>query len=146
MKLKSKSRAATVLSFHHDCYRFLFFGKGRPSKDGKSTMLEKDDFARCNIHDLWEQCLDKLGDGVRIKFPVKIHITLFSISRWHPVEPTKDAPWETYDWFCALAIFNPQCLIAYFLLCELSNWAILVRSIHFDEMMAHKINHKLMFK
>ena len=76
MKLKSKSRAPTVLSFHHDCYRFLFFGKGRPSKDGKSTMLEKDDFARCNFHDLWEQCLDKLGDGVRIKFPVKIHITL----------------------------------------------------------------------
>lgn len=61
MKLKSKSRAPTVLSFHHDCYRFLFFGKGRPSKDGKSTMLEKDDFARCNFHDLWEQCLDKLG-------------------------------------------------------------------------------------
>jgi len=76
MKLKSKSRAPTVLSFHHDCYRFLFFGKGRPSKDGKSTMLEKDDFARCNFHDLWEQCLDKLGDGVGIKFPVKIHITL----------------------------------------------------------------------
>jgi len=98
MKLKSKSRAPTVLSFHHDCYRFLFFGKGRPSKDGKSTMLEKDDFAWCNFHDLWEQCLDKLGDGVRIKFPVKIHITL----GWSPkcsafqggilVNPTKDAP------------------------------------------------------
>lgn len=76
MKLKSKSRGPTVLHFHHDCYRYLFSNKGGTSKDGKSTMLEKNDFAPCNFHDLREQCVDKNGDGVRIKFPLKMHLTL----------------------------------------------------------------------
>lgn len=76
MKLKSKLRGPTVFHFHHDCYRYLFSNKGRTSKDGKSTMLEKNDSATCNFHDLWEQCVDKIGDGVRIKFPLKMHLTL----------------------------------------------------------------------
>ena len=79
-KLKSKSREPSTLFFHHDCYRFLFQGKGRASKDGKSTMLEKQDFGRCNFHNLWDQCLDKNGDGARIKFPVKVHLNL----SWSP--------------------------------------------------------------
>ena len=89
VKLKSKSRGVTALNFHHDCFLYLFFNKGRPSKDGKSTMLEKNDFALCNFHDLWNQCLDKNGDGVRIKFPLKVHLTL----SWSPEisDPTKDA-------------------------------------------------------
>lgn len=80
VKLKSKSRGATALNFHHDCFQYLFFNKGRPNKDRKSTMLEKNDFALCNFHDLWDQCLDKNGDGVRIKCPLKVHLTL----SWSP--------------------------------------------------------------
>lgn len=75
-KLKSKARGPTVLHFHHDCYRYLFYNKGRASKDGKATMLENNDFALCHFHELWDQCVDKNGDGVRIKFPVKVHLTL----------------------------------------------------------------------
>ena len=69
-----------MLNFHHDCYRYLFFNKGRPSKDGKSTMLEENDFAPCNFYDLWEQCLYKNDDGVWIKFPLKVHLSL----AWSP--------------------------------------------------------------
>ena len=79
-KLKSKSRGPLTLFFHHDCYRFLFLGKGRASEDGKSTMLEKHDFDHCNFHNSWDQCLDKNGDGVRIKFPIKVHVNL----SWSP--------------------------------------------------------------
>ena len=43
-------------------------------------MLETNDFATYNFHDLWEQCIDKNGDGVRIKFPLKMHLTL----SWSP--------------------------------------------------------------
>ena len=43
-------------------------------------MLEKNDFDLCNFHDLWDECLDKNGDGVRIQFPLKVHQTL----AWSP--------------------------------------------------------------
>lgn len=79
-KLKSKLRGPSTLFFHHDCYRFLFQGKGRANKDGKSTMLEKQDFDQCNFDNLWDQCLDKNGDGVRIKFPIKLQLNL----SWSP--------------------------------------------------------------
>ena len=74
--LKSKSRGLATFSFHHDCHRFLFKSKGRDSSDGKSRLLEKTDFDQCEFHSVWDQCLDKNGDGVRIKFPIKMHVYL----------------------------------------------------------------------
>ena len=43
-------------------------------------MLEENDFAPCNFYDLWEQCLYKNDDGVWIKFPLKVHLSL----AWSP--------------------------------------------------------------
>lgn len=71
-KLKSKARGPTTFHFHHDCYRV--------SGDGKSKMLMKDDFAPCKFYDQQDQCLDSNGDGVRIKFPVKVQPVL----SWSP--------------------------------------------------------------
>ena len=99
-KLKSKSRGPSTLFFHHDCYHFLFLGKGRASEDGKCTMLEKHDFDHCNFHNSWDQCLDKNGDGVRIKFPINVHMNLSWSPKIYAVKngtlvhckPSKDAP------------------------------------------------------
>ena len=71
-KLKGKSRSPTILEFHSDCYRLLFDGKGEEHPDGKSRLLNKECFTVCNFHETWDQCLDKNGDGVVIKFPIKL--------------------------------------------------------------------------
>ena len=50
------------------------------SGDGKSKMLMKGDFAPCTFFDQWDQCLDSNGDGVQVKFLVKLN----TISSWSP--------------------------------------------------------------
>ena len=40
----------------------------------------KGDFAPCTFFDQWDQCLDSNGDGVQVKFLVKLH----TISSWSP--------------------------------------------------------------
>jgi hypothetical protein len=42
-------------------------------------MLEKGDFRRCAFPSVWDQLVDKLGDGIKIEFPVKVR--LFNISQ-----------------------------------------------------------------
>lgn len=34
----------------------------------------------CRFHEHWDQCLDKNGDGLKIQFPVKVHLIL----SWSP--------------------------------------------------------------
>lgn len=75
-KLKSKSRAPLSFCFEHDCFRFLFGGKGTLSRDGKSFMLKKGDFLGCNFFNNWDQCLDRNGDGVIIQFPLRVTLVL----------------------------------------------------------------------
>ena len=43
-KLRSKSRSNAILDFDHDCFRFLFYGKGRERREKGYTLLDKDDF------------------------------------------------------------------------------------------------------
>lgn len=75
-KLKSHSRNNLIFDFDHDCFRFLFFGKGKQSRDKKSILLEKEDFINCNFVDNWDVVLDVNGDGVMIKYPVKVRTLL----------------------------------------------------------------------
>lgn len=56
-----------------------FLGPKAVSGDGKSKMLMKDDFAPCKFYDQWDQCLDGNGDGVRIKFPVKVYSLFYHV-------------------------------------------------------------------
>jgi len=75
-KLKSKSRSPAVIAFQHDCFRKLFHGKGRTSRDKKAIMLHKNAFSECLDYfpQCWYQCLDKNGDGVEIEFPIRLQL------------------------------------------------------------------------
>ena len=75
-KLKAKSRNKLILDFEHDCFRYLFYGKGRQSRDDKYLLLEKHDFIRCKFVDNWDVAIDRIGDGVAIKYPVKVRAFL----------------------------------------------------------------------
>lgn len=75
-KLKAKSRNKLILDFEHDCFRYLFYGKGRQSRDNKYLLLEKNYFIRCEFVDNWDVVLDRTGDGVAIKYRVKVRVFL----------------------------------------------------------------------
>ena len=75
-KLKAKSKNKLILDFEHDCFRYLFYGKGRQSRDNKYLLLEKNDFVKCRFVDNWDVVLDRIGDGVSIKYPVKVRAFL----------------------------------------------------------------------
>jgi hypothetical protein len=75
-KLKSRSRTPTVMDFDHDCWRLLFHGKGKSKQKMLFKFYEREDFASCNFSAKWDQYLNKHGDGVKIKFPIKMKIHL----------------------------------------------------------------------
>ena len=75
-KLKAKSGNKSILGFEHDCFRYLFYGKGRQSRDDKYLLLEKHDFIRCKFVDNWDVVFDRIGDRVAIKYPVKVRAFL----------------------------------------------------------------------
>ena len=39
-KLKAKSRSKLILDFEHDCFRYLFYGKERQSRNDTYLLLE----------------------------------------------------------------------------------------------------------
>ena len=75
-KLKAKSNNKLVIDFEHDCFRYLFYGKGRTSRDNKYLLLEKNDFRKCRFVDNWDIVFDRIGDGVTVKYPVKVRVFL----------------------------------------------------------------------
>ena len=75
-KLKSKSRSNVVIDFEHDCFRMLFHGKGREARQKGYILLEKSDFERCQLVENWDVACDSNGDGVRVKYPFKVHLFL----------------------------------------------------------------------
>lgn len=75
-KLKSRSRANVVLDFDHDCFRFLFHGKGRKGREKGYTLLDCNDFSGCQLPENWDMVCDCNGDGVKVKYPVKVRLFL----------------------------------------------------------------------
>ena len=75
-KPKSKCRSNVILDFDHDCFRFLFWGKGRAGREKGYILLEKDDFERCNFPENWDRVIDCNGDGVKVKYPFKVRTSL----------------------------------------------------------------------
>ena len=43
-KLKGKSRSNAILGFDDDCFRLLFYGKGKKGREKGCTLLDRDDF------------------------------------------------------------------------------------------------------
>lgn len=76
VKLKSKSRLPHHFHFHHDVFRLMFCNKGSKSRDGEAIMLDKADFHHLHLPAVWDQHLDKNGDGVVIGFPIRMQIHL----------------------------------------------------------------------
>ena len=60
------------LEFRHDVFKFLFHGKGRAAEEKNWTLFEEVDFSRCKFPSNWSCVFDKHGDGVRMRFPVKM--------------------------------------------------------------------------
>ena len=64
------------MDFDHDCFRFLFYGKGREGREKGYTLLDKDDFKKCDLPENWDRVIDCNGYGVRVKYPFKIRLFL----------------------------------------------------------------------
>ena len=63
---------AVSLEFRHEVFKDLFSGKGRHAEERNWQLYDENDFSRCNLPTNWSCIFDKHGDGVRIRFPVKM--------------------------------------------------------------------------
>ena len=71
--LGSRSTLPTVIIFQHDVFRFFIKNMGTASVNkNKSHTFEKEDFVRCAFPKDWDILIDKLGDGVKVAFPIKV--------------------------------------------------------------------------
>ncbi|XP_068748900.1 uncharacterized protein [Montipora capricornis] len=71
-KLKNGSFGDVVIDFVHDCFRKLFYGKGREANDRGYVLLEKEDFVRCQLPENWDFVCDIHGNRVRVEYPFKV--------------------------------------------------------------------------
>lgn len=60
-----------VIDMDHDVFRYLFKGKGYPSNLAGSIMLQKEHFSRMPLPDSWNYCLDAVGEGDEVDFPIR---------------------------------------------------------------------------
>lgn len=77
-KLNSKNRGTgnLIFDFTHDCFRFLFHGKGRNAREKRYILLDEVDFERFRFLKKCEVVCDSNGDGVRVKYPFKVRLFL----------------------------------------------------------------------
>lgn len=71
--LKHKGPEQKVsLEFRHDVFKYLFCGKGRTAAEKNWTLLEETDFNKCKLPINWSCIFDSHGDGIMVRFPVKV--------------------------------------------------------------------------
>ncbi len=70
-----------TVSFRTDVFMLLFGGKGQETSRGKGRLYSLEDFNSEYFNSTWFVCHDKLGNGCRITFPVKLE----SVVRFSPV-------------------------------------------------------------
>jgi len=61
-----------TLEFRHDVYKYLFYGKGRGSREKNWCLFDENDFSKCKLPPNWNSIYDKHGDGVKLRFPLKM--------------------------------------------------------------------------
>lgn len=64
---------STTFELRQDVYQYLFIGKGTQSGRKGYINMEKQDFSRCNFPNGWECVVDRLGDGKKVVFPIRMH-------------------------------------------------------------------------
>ncbi|CAB4030190.1 Hypothetical predicted protein, partial [Paramuricea clavata] len=62
--------------FRHDVFHFFFDGLGRVAEQKQWTLYNVKDFVRCQLPNSWSYFFNRLGDGVKIRFPVKMRTFL----------------------------------------------------------------------
>ena len=72
--------------FRTDVFKYLFGGKGRACPHRFGLFYDFDDFNPCFFPPDWCRCYDRLGDGCRVVFPIR----MYSKVRWLPASYTKD--------------------------------------------------------
>lgn len=65
-----------LLEFRHDVFKYLFYGMGKPAEQKQWTLYEEKDFSRCKLPENWSCLFDCHGDGVKIKYPLKMRTFL----------------------------------------------------------------------
>ena len=60
----------------HNIIRFVFKNKGRASPNDKFMLYDEEDFSNFGLPQFWNYCLDALGQGVKVLFPIKIRMKL----------------------------------------------------------------------
>ena len=75
--------------FRTDVFKYLFGGKGRACPHRFGLFYDFDDFNPCFFPPDWCRCYDRLGDGCRVVFPIR----MYSKVRWLPASYTKDENW-----------------------------------------------------
>ena len=83
-----------TLEFHHDVYKYLFNGKGRDAKEKNWGLFEENYFSRCKLPPNWNCICDKHGDGVKLRFPLKMRkfLQLSSMTYQRVAEDIVEAP------------------------------------------------------
>lgn len=81
-----KSNAVKVIysaeiTIDHDVLRYILNGKGKRAADGVSMFYEKNDFARFELPHYWYYCLNELGQGIAVDFPVKLKNVLTNLKK-----------------------------------------------------------------
>ena len=61
-----------TFEFRHDVYEYLFNGKGRDAKEKNWGLFDENDFSKCKLPPNWNCIYDKRGDGVKLRFPLKM--------------------------------------------------------------------------
>ena len=64
------------IDFNFDIFRFLFSNKGKAPSKGKGLLYDRCDFASEYFTDKWDVVLDRLGDGCKVEFPIRLRPVL----------------------------------------------------------------------
>ena len=60
------------VEFRVDIFRYLFHGKGHTPPRGRGLLHNLKDFDETYIMDEWCIAYDRLGDGCKVDFPIRI--------------------------------------------------------------------------
>ena len=64
------------IEFRHDVFQFLFHGFGKAAKQKQWILFQSKDFSCCKFPDNWNYLFNHHGDGVKMRFPVKMRTFL----------------------------------------------------------------------
>lgn len=81
--LKSRSTNPTVILIHHDVFHYLFPNHFQPNK---TVEIFKNDFSACSFPDNWDKLFDRIGDGDKIEFPIRIRLFLCKSPKNHTLK------------------------------------------------------------